>query len=74
VLQRLDSDNSESHNLKKQIEKELLATASDTKYDIKTDVMELAAIAIEDKISKEHCRTNIGIFVTYYKASVDMDY
>jgi hypothetical protein len=51
------------------IEKEIsiMATIGATKDDVKTDVRELAAIAIEDKISKDTIKSYRGLAEIHYK-------
>ena len=44
-----------------------MATIGATKDDIKTDVRELAAIAIEDKISKDRIKSYHGLAEIHYK-------
>ena len=44
-----------------------MATIGATKDDIKTDVRELAAIAIEDKISKDTIKNYRGLAEIHYK-------
>ncbi|MFL6320254.1 MAG: hypothetical protein ACJ72Q_07255 [Nitrososphaeraceae archaeon] len=52
-----------------QIEKEIIimATIGATKDDIKTDVRELAAIAVEDKIPKDIIKNYRGLAEIHYK-------